>query len=176
MAGPSEVRKVAVAFLGLFAASASLAALTPLNWPAVFLLAVAVASVLILIDIFVFKNLMKHSPRTRRKVMFGLSALTIACLVALSVVVAKHDEAAADGYPYLVANSSDSATEVKAVPSAAGGTLDVVFSGDEVRVSCYVEESKRRWYKLEGREGWLPEVSLLASPHTGLGSPPRCPD
>jgi hypothetical protein len=176
VAETSEVRNAGVAFLGLFVASASLGALTPLSWIANFSLAAAVTSTLVLIDITGFKHLLKRRSRTRRMVIMGLSTLGVVGLLSFYVVILSDGPTAPDGYPYLVANSSDSATEVKAVPSEGAGTLDVFFSGEGVRVSCYVDESKHRWYKLKDREGWMPEANILASPHTGLGSPPRCPD
>lgn len=176
MAWASELRGVAVAFLVLFAGSVSVLALTPANWAATFLVAASCAATLVLVDILVFAHLLKRDSRARLPAIVTLSAVTGISLVILAVAQVATDDSPQGGFPYLIVSEFGDAAEAKAVPSIDAGTLAVYFPGDDVRVSCYVEDVDRRWYKLHDGEEWLAGNDLLASPHTGLGTPPRCPD
>lgn len=79
-------------------------------------------------------------------------------------------------YPFVITNSSGGLTLIKSVPYKNAETDRSLSLGDTVWVECFVDQGDGLWFKLSDEQGWLRGDELLASPHSGKGSPPRCPD
>lgn len=168
-------RDVAIAFVGVAALASGVIGITPLWWPIVILLAICLGSAVVLIDIVVCDRPVEFRTKTGGRTATVMSAIAILSLMVGAFLLGTRVDMTAAGFPYLVANSAG-VGEVKSAPREEAGTLSVVSSGDAVEVTCFVDSSGGRWLKLEDGPGWLRDNEVFAQPHTGRGSPPRCPD
>jgi peptidoglycan/LPS O-acetylase OafA/YrhL len=171
-----SLRDLLVALAVAVGTATGLVTLTPLPWQIALFSATFLATLALLGDILAFDRPVAQRSRIGSPAIATLGALTIVSALAISFFVGREMRSGPTQYPFVVTNSSGVYTVVKSVPYEKAQADRVLATGDRVWVDCVVDQQDGRWYRLTDEQGWLREDELIPSPHSGKGSPPRCPD
>lgn len=156
-------------------AAGGLVALTPLPWASGLILVLFLGSLGLLTSIFLFRAPVAPDKREGRwAIAIAVALLSISAL-ALAGIAGYEIRGRPSQYRFLV-TTSDAYIPIKSVPHKQAATSRLVSAGDRVIVDCFADEQDWRWFRLSNGTGWLRADEVMAEPHTGQASPPRCPD
>lgn len=164
------------ALLAAVLAASGLVGMTPAPWALALPSSLALGALGLLVCVLLFKSPAAPDTREGRWTIAIAGTLLVASALALAGMVGYELRSEPTQYRFLVTNTGGIYTPVKSVPDERAQTDDLLSTGDLVMVECFAEEQDWRWFRLNERNGWLREDEVMPEPHTGQGSPPRCPD
>jgi hypothetical protein len=173
------VRDAIITFISAAAVAAGLIGLVGWPWTISVPACIFLASIALLIDTCFFGRPIPISdPRGRRlAVVLGGSALVFALMTMFFVGRSSSGWFLPVKYQFIVTNADGTVTIIKSVPYEGAQSGHLVTTGDSLGVDCWTKDSSGTvWYRLSDKLGWLTAKEVGQAPHTGEGSPPRCPN
>jgi hypothetical protein len=175
MAAAKVGREVSLALIVAVATAASLITLTPAPWTLALPAAVFLGAAGLLADVLIFGKPVKKSTSAGKKAIGLLTGLAAVCALCLAFVGGTLTHGGSGSpFPY-VANGLHVVDFIYFAPTMAARSDQTVAPGTPVLVDCYVTEKDGDWYRLTDNRGWVTDKEFLPAPHTGRGSPLRCP-
>lgn len=172
----SKWRDLVGALLGGIALAAGLVAFVLGSGWLTLLVGTCAGSLVLFLDIYLTSHPVKRDSRLGRWVMPSLLLVAVSAGLLSAGLIGHDIQSDPQEYPFIVTNAAGVTTIVKTVPNEDAQGNRLFATGDGVMVKCYVDVQDWRWFKLSEEQGWLRGDEVYPEPHTGLGSPPRCPD
>lgn len=174
------VRDTVIALLVAIATTAGLIALTPWPWVITVPASVLLGAGVLLMDLLIFRRHQTAGIPGIRGMLAALAVITLFASMALAFGLG-HEIGASDeqSYPFVARGDVTSVGQVFGGPGESYPWISNVAPGRQVEIECHVLDGGTPWYRVAHGihgGGWVNAQQFAPAPHTGRGSPPRCPE